>query len=49
MTESSSNIRVVGDEGDAHLEPFLDLKRRVEITRDARFQANLRLEPAFPK
>ncbi|MFN4126508.1 hypothetical protein [Pannonibacter indicus] len=28
----------------AHLDPFNDLKRRVEITRDARFQANLRLE-----
>ncbi|UYN99563.1 MAG: SLATT domain-containing protein [Devosia sp.] len=27
-----------------NLEPFNDLKRRVEITRDARFQANLRLE-----
>jgi len=26
------------------LDPFEDLKRRVEITRDARFQANLRLE-----
>lgn len=26
------------------LEPYSDLKRRVEITRDARFQANLRLE-----
>lgn len=26
------------------LRPFDDLKRRVEITRDARFQANLRLE-----
>jgi len=32
------------DEGAASLEPFEDLKRRVEITRDARFQANLRLE-----
>lgn len=29
---------------DMELEPFSDLKRRVEITRDARFQANLRLE-----
>lgn len=32
------------DEARTALEPFLDLKRRVEITRDARFQANLRLE-----
>ena len=29
---------------DASLEPFNDLKRRVESSRDARFQANLRLE-----
>lgn len=29
---------------DVRLEPFNDLKRRVEITRDTRFQANLRLE-----
>lgn len=28
----------------SNLESFLDLKRRVEITKDARFQANLRLE-----
>lgn len=26
------------------MEPFYDLKRRVEITRDTRFQSNLRLE-----
>lgn len=29
---------------EVHLEPYNDLKRRVEITRDAIFQANLRLE-----
>jgi len=29
---------------EVEIEPFNDLKRRVEITRDARFQSNLRLE-----
>lgn len=37
-------IRPEKSKDDVRLEPFNDLKRRVEITRDARFQANLRLE-----
>jgi uncharacterized membrane protein len=44
MTAAESNLRVVEPEKDAHLEPYQDLKRRIEITRDARFQSNLRLE-----
>ncbi len=44
MADAEHKIRLVGSEVDVQLEPFLDLKRRVEITRDARFQANLRLE-----
>lgn len=37
-------MRVIETDIDAHLEPYHDLKRRIEITRDARFQSNLRLE-----
>lgn len=44
MENSDHKIRAVDNDHDAGLAPFQDLKRRVEITRDARFQANLRLE-----
>ena len=44
MTSQEQKIRLVPTEADVLLEPFFDLKRRIEITRDARFQANLRLE-----
>ena len=41
-SSDNSNDKISPNTGT--LEPFEDLKRRVEITRDARFQANLRLE-----
>lgn len=44
MESNKSNIQAIEPYDKSALEPFLDLKRRVEITRDARFQANLRLE-----
>jgi hypothetical protein len=44
MTGVDNKVRVINTEEDVKLEPFLDLRRRVEITRDARFQSNLRLE-----
>lgn len=44
MTEKVAQISPLEKSSDTALEPFNDLKRRVEITRDARFQSNLRLE-----
>ena len=44
MTTTEPKVRLVGQDLETALEPFNDLKRRVEITRDTRFQANLRLE-----
>lgn len=40
MTNATQNQSAIPQQ----LGPFQDLKRRVEITKDARFQANLRLE-----
>lgn len=44
MADQDSKQTIVKTDIKVHLEPYDDLKRRVEITRDARFQANLRLE-----
>ena len=44
MSQEDQKMRLVEAVSEESLEPFNDLKRRVEITRDARFQANLRLE-----
>lgn len=44
VMDQSNKIEIVENVIAENFAPFEDLKQRVEITRDARFQANLRLE-----